>query len=171
MKYDKVCVVVLFICLITTNISCVHKIGSRSGFLTRYEDFHVTENLTYSNSPFNKLIEDTQQNKNHYVIVLNSGDDALLAVLHSIRNAKKSIFIQTFIWSIDQTSRFIAYELIQAAKRGVKVRIIIDYFTLLKKPELIAFLTTAHPNLQIKLYNPVSNSIVFSKLALFKKAF
>lgn len=171
MKFKNACSVILFIGLIATNISCVHNVSSRSGFLTRYEDFHVTEDLVYSNSPFNELIDDAQQNKNHYAIVLNNGDDALLTVLHSIRNAKKSIFIQTFIWSIDQTSRFLTYELIQAAKRGVKVKIIIDYFILSKQPELIAFLTTAHPNLQVKLYNPVSNSIAFSKLALFKKAF
>lgn len=118
---------------------------------------------------FEALIEDSLKNKTHYAAILSNGDDALLARLHLIRQAKKSILIQTFIWNIDETSRFISYELIQAAKRGVKVKIIIDYLTLPKRPDLIAFLTTAHPNLEVKLYNPVSGNIVPSKLALIRK--
>ena len=47
------------------------------------------------------------------------------------------------------------YEMIQAAKRGVKVRILVDHFVSEKHPEVAAFLATVHPNLHIKLYNPV----------------
>jgi len=124
----------------------------------------------YSDSPFKGFLARSWKNNSHYVTILNNGDDALLARIDLIRKAKESILIQTFIWGSDETSRFVVYELIQAAKRGVKVKIILDYLISSRDFELITFLTTAHPNLEIKLYNPISKNIVPSKLALIKKA-
>lgn len=106
----------------------------------------------------------------HYLSILNNGDDALLVRINLIRKAQKSILIQTFIWGSDETSRFVAYELVQAAKRGVKVKILLDYLKSSIDFKLITFLTTAHPNIEIKLYNPISQNIVPSKLAMIKKA-
>ena len=127
--------------------------------------------LAYGNSPIEQLLAGSRDNDSHYVSLLNNGDDALLFRLHLIRRAQKSILIQTFIWGNDETSYFLAYELIQAAKRGVKVKIILDYLGSTKDFGLITFLTTADPNLEIKLYNPISENVVPSKLALIKKAF
>jgi len=127
------------------------------------------ENLNYPDSPLNQFINDAHENKAHYAVVFSNGDDALLARLHFIRQAKESILIQTFIWDDDESGCFVAYELVQAAKRGVKIKVIIDYLTLPKKPDLITFLTAAHPNIEVKLYNPVSTNIVPSKLALIRK--
>ena len=110
----------------------------------------------YSDSPFKGFLARSWKNNSHYVTILNNGDDALLARIDLIRKAKESILIQTFIWGSDETSRFVVYELIQAAKRGVKVKIILDYLISSRDFELITFLTTAHPNLEIKLYNPIS---------------
>jgi len=125
----------------------------------------------YASSPFEGFLIDSEKNNSHYVSLLNNGDDALLARVDLIRKAKESILIQTFIWGSDETSRFMAYELIQAAKRGVKVKIILDYLMSSKDFKLITFLTTVHPNIEIKLYNPLSKNIVPSKFALIKKAF
>ena len=50
----------------------------------------------------------------------------MLARIHHIRQAQKSINIQTFIWSNDEVGRLMMYELIKAAKRGVKVRVLAD---------------------------------------------
>ena len=134
------------------------------------EDLHIYEKVTYPLSPFNQTIIESQINDKHFVTILNNGDDALLSRIHFIRQAQKSILIQTFIWAVDESGHFLARELIQAAQRGVKVKIIIDYITLPKEPLLFAYLTTVHPNLEIELYNPISNSIIPSKLALAKKA-
>ena len=132
--------------------------------------FLSTAFTSYATSPIQKLLTSSKKNDSHYVTILNNGDDALLVRVDLIRNAQKSILIQTFIWGSDETSRFVAYELIQAAKRGVKVKILLDYLISSRDFELITFLTTAHPNLEIKLYNPISKNIVPSKLALIKKA-
>ena len=58
--------------------------------------------------------------------LLEVGHQALLARIHHIRQAQKSINIQTFIWSNDEVGRLMMYELIKAAKRGVKVRVLAD---------------------------------------------
>lgn len=156
--------------LLGINTSCVYQLRYGNSPPTKYEDLHVNANLTYDDSPIEQLLTGSKKNNSHYVTILNNGDDALLVKIHLIRKAQKSILIQTFIWGSDETSHFVAYELIQAAKRGVKVKIILDYLISSRDFELITFLTTAHPNLEIKLYNPISKNIVPSKLAIIRKA-
>jgi len=48
----------------------------------------------------------------------------------------------------------IIYELIEAARRGVKVRIIADNLFSEQDPATVAFVSTASPNLEVKLYRP-----------------
>jgi phosphatidylserine/phosphatidylglycerophosphate/cardiolipin synthase-like enzyme len=89
------------------------------------------------------------------ITLLDVGYEALLLRIHLIRAARHSIDMQTIIWMNDETGRLLMYEMIQAAKRGVKVRLLIDHFVSEKHPEVAAFLATVHPNLKIKLYNPI----------------
>lgn len=64
-----------------------------------------------------------------YATILNIGEKALEARIHLIRAAKKSIDIQTYIWSSDVTGGLFARELIAAAKEGLKfVSLVINYF-------------------------------------------
>jgi len=93
------------------------------------------------------------------VLILNDGSDALLVRIHLIRQARSSIDLQTFIWTNDECGRLMMYELIQAAQRGVKVRIIADHFVSDKDPHVVAFLATVHPNLQVKHYRPAGKRI------------
>jgi putative cardiolipin synthase len=96
----------------------------------------------------------TSEEPQHFVSILNIGQDALLARLHLIRAAKKSIELQTYIWANDEVGRLIFFELLQAARRGVKVRVIVDQITVEESPDLLARLATAHVNLEISFYNP-----------------
>lgn len=100
------------------------------------------------------------------VLMLSGGYDALLVRIHLIRQARKSIDIQTFIWSNDECGRLLMYELIEAAKRGVKVRIIADTLFSEQEPAIVAFCATAHPNLEIKHYRPVLSRLKASRLQL-----
>jgi len=162
---------VLVLGLLGINTSCVYQLRYSNPPSVEYEDLHVNDDLTYSDSPIEQFLTGSKKNDSHYVTILNNGDDALLVRIHLIRKAQKSILIQTFIWGSDETSRFVAYELVQAAKRGVKVKIILDYLISSRDFKLITFLTAAHPNLEIKLYNPISRNIVPSKLAIVRKIF
>ena len=92
--------------------------------------------------------------RGNQLAILSGGYDALLLRIHLIRHAQKSIVVQTFIWTNDEVGRLLMYELIEAARRGVKVRIIADQLVSDQDPATVAFLATAHPNLEIKHYRP-----------------
>jgi len=157
-------------CLLLLSISCSYiKPNLQNLDYTSIEDLHVQEEILYPDSPFDVLVKKSFSKQQHFINILDLGDDALLSRIHLIRQAKKAIYIQTFIWKGDESCRFLAYELIQAAKRGVKVKVLVDYIVVPKDPAQIAFMSTVHPNLEIKLYNPFANKIRPSKLTFLKK--
>ena len=120
-------------------------------------------------SPF-ELFFTGQDDGAHYIHVLNIGDEALLARVHLIRSAKKSIYIQTYIWTNDESGRYLVYELVKAARRGVKVKIIGDNWKSAKVAQLVSFMATAHPNLEVKTYNPPANLVDPSALRFVQEA-
>ncbi|MGH8090669.1 MAG: phospholipase D-like domain-containing protein, partial [Rudaea sp.] len=90
----------------------------------------------------------------HYVNLLDNGADALLLRVHLIRAARKSIDIQTFIFAEDDAGYLVLDELVKAARRGVKVRVIVDQLFSLEDVELLAQLARAHVNFELRVYNP-----------------
>ena len=58
--------------------------------------------------------------------LLVEGSESFAARVQSARMAKRSIDVQTYIWHADLTGMFFAHELLQAADRGVRVRLMID---------------------------------------------
>ncbi len=132
------------------------------------EDLHITENISYPSSPFGEVVDRVFQNDTHHISILNVGDEALLARIHLIRSAQKAIYIQTFIWANDETGRLVIKELVRAAKRGVKVKLMIDYLTIEKNLDNIAYLAMIHPNIEFKVYNPIAQKIRPSALNLIK---
>jgi phosphatidylserine/phosphatidylglycerophosphate/cardiolipin synthase-like enzyme len=114
------------------------------------------------NNPFGS--GDTE--RGNHVMIVDHGRDALLLRVHLIRSAQFSIDIQTFILSNDECGRYLAYELIQAAKRGVKVRLLADHFMSARDPEWAAFLATVHPNFELRYYRPPVGQINPSKAEL-----
>jgi putative cardiolipin synthase len=86
---------------------------------------------------------------------LHNNLDAMMARVFLIKNAKKSLNLQYFIFAEDDTAYAITQLLIEAADRGVKVKILID--DLLKKDEDVKLEALAqHQNIEIKLFNPTS---------------
>ncbi len=62
------------------------------------------------------------------ITVLYNGEQTYPAMLEAIGNAKRSIFLSSYILKPDQIGQQFAQELIAAAERGVDVRILIDAF-------------------------------------------
>ncbi len=91
----------------------------------------------------------------HEVILLDEGQDALLARVHLIRAARTSIDLQTFHFDDDDAGRVVLDALRDAARRGVRVRLMLDPLNSLPHPELQAQLASFHGNLEVRLYNPV----------------
>lgn len=89
--------------------------------------------------------------------MLSGGYEALMLRVHLIRSATASIDIQTFIWTNDEVGRLMVWELIQAARRGVRVRIIADHMFSDQDPEVMAFLAAANPNFEVRHYRPATS--------------
>jgi cardiolipin synthase C len=107
----------------------------------------------------------------HYVTNLTVGHEALILRIHMIRAARKSIELQTYIWANDETGLLIYSELLAAAKRGVKVRIVADQLYSVADPANAARVAVAHENLQVKLYNPLGQKAVASKMDKIRGVF
>ncbi|HEU0277550.1 MAG TPA: phospholipase D family protein [Rhodanobacteraceae bacterium] len=104
------------------------------------------------------LAASTPGHPHNVVTLLNYGQGALAARINLIRAAQKSIDIQTYIWSHDDAGMLVLDELVNAARRGVKVRILADQLGSFNDPALLARLARASSNLKIKLYNPTFDS-------------
>lgn len=98
--------------------------------------------------------------------LINDGYDAFILRVHLIRNAEFSIDIQTFILANDACGQYLMNELINAARRGVKVRLLTDHFMSSRDPAWAAYLATAHPNFELKYYRPPTGQVNPSKVAL-----
>ena len=69
------------------------------------------------------------------------------------RAAALSIDIQTYIWKPDETGTLLFEEMLRAAERGVRVRLLLDDITTQGMDPILALLE-AQPNIEVRLYNP-----------------
>ncbi|TBR26391.1 phospholipase D family protein, partial [bacterium] len=90
------------------------------------------------------------------LFVLDRGEDSLLARLWLIERASKTIDAQYFIWTADNVGILASEALLRAAERGVRVRVIVDDL-MVDAPTDRLLALAAHPNVDIKIYNPNLN--------------
>ena len=89
------------------------------------------------------------------LIPLNIGSDALQWRLRALRAATDSIDLQTFIWKDDGVGLALVREVVAAAERGVRVRVLLDdSFLIHADPGLQAL--SRHPNISYRIYNPAA---------------
>ena len=103
----------------------------------------------------------------HHAALLDIGEDSLKARLHLIRAARRSIEFQNFLFRRDQTGGLIMHELVQAAKRGVSVRILFDQLFTVSELDYLAGLALQHVNFEVRLYNPLFNKAKTTKSSMF----
>jgi putative cardiolipin synthase len=101
--------------------------------------------------PYPYYAED-KENINRMMII-ESGSMALQARIDMIRRAQKSIDVEYFIYNTDMAGKIISRELVEAAKRGVKVRILVDHsLPIFKLNEYYAD-ALARFGIEVKYYN------------------
>lgn len=87
------------------------------------------------------------------VKVLEQGIDAFVARTQLISDAQDSIDLQYYIWRDDITGKLLALALLEAAERGVRVRVLLDDINTGGMDEdLIAL--DQHNNIEIRVFNP-----------------
>lgn len=86
--------------------------------------------------------------------LLSNSTEAFMARAELIRNAQSSLDLQYYIVHDGLSTRMLVEELLKAADRGVRVRILLDDTTSDGLDQIIATLA-AHPHIQIRLFNPL----------------
>jgi cardiolipin synthase C len=109
------------------------------------------------NSPLLALSVQDVRTGTHHVTLLDAGEPALMVRIHLIRAARHTIEVQNFILRRDDTGELVLNELLNAARRGVKVRLLLDQMFTFSDLEYLVKLTMAHANFEIKFYNPSFN--------------
>jgi putative cardiolipin synthase len=91
---------------------------------------------------------------------LAGGLDALGARLALIDRAERTIDAQYFLMKPDSAGRLFARKLLEAADRGVRVRLLLDdIFTTVKDDAFI--LLNQHPNIELRLFNPIGRDGIY----------
>lgn len=88
------------------------------------------------------------------VLLQDTGWDALSQRLALIETAERTIDIQYYIWNSDASGRYLASRLIAAADRGVNVRVMLDDININEREDLLTTIN-AHPNIEIRIFNPI----------------
>jgi putative cardiolipin synthase len=87
---------------------------------------------------------------------LTEGTEAFALRLDLIRSAEKSLDVQYYIWHDDLTGKVLYNQLLAAADRGVRVRILLDDLDTAGKDAMLNVID-AHPNVELRLFNPFAN--------------
>jgi cardiolipin synthase C len=104
--------------------------------------FQITQQIEQLNGP----------GKSTY-LALSDNLDALRWRLLLADLATETIDAQYYLWSGDESGRLLALHLIDAADRGVRVRLLVDDVFTINMDTSIAALDS-HPNIEIRIFNP-----------------
>lgn len=86
-------------------------------------------------------------------LVINQGRQAYSQRARLASLAEKSIDAQYYIWNSDRSGRLLAWHMLQAADRGVRVRILLDDFNVGDRDVPLAAMDS-HRNIEVRIYNP-----------------
>lgn len=90
-------------------------------------------------------------------VLLNNGLDAFVARSVLAAVAERSIDLQYYLYHADLVGGLLAAQLLQAADRGVRVRVLLDDIDTGGRDLNLAILDS-HPNIEIRLFNPFDRS-------------
>ena len=102
------------------------------------------------------------------VRLLEGSMDALGMRTHLAEQARRSLDIQYYILHDGLTTRMLIQSLLDAADRGVKVRILLDDMTSYGQDARIAALS-CHDNIEVRLFNPLESGrrLAFTRFLAF----
>ncbi len=102
---------------------------------------------------FQRVSQDNPAKSGFYP--LQEGPDAYLARLMSIRKAERSIDSQYYIWHDDLVGKMLMHEILKAADRGVRVRLLLDDLNIGQYQDMLLILDS-HPMIEVRMFNPFS---------------
>jgi cardiolipin synthase C len=90
--------------------------------------------------------------------LLGNGLDAFVARAVLAHLAVRSIDVQYYLYHDDLVGRLFSDQLVKAADRGVRVRLLVDDMDLAGR-DLGAAVMDAHPNIEVRIFNPFSRNV------------
>jgi cardiolipin synthase C len=88
-------------------------------------------------------------------LLLGDGHDAFVARALLANFAERSIDVQYYLYHSDLVARLFSYQLLKAADRGVRVRLLVDDMDIEDRDLRVAEMDS-HPNLEVRIFNPFS---------------
>ena len=98
--------------------------------------------------------------------LVSDGPEAFAIRARTANLAGRSLDVQTYIWRADLTGCFLAQRLLEAADRGVKVRLLVDDLAAGRGSHRTFAALDAHPNLEVRFFNPFRARRGFVRFAI-----
>ena len=89
--------------------------------------------------------------------LLEKSEEALKWRLALIDEAQQSLDVQYFLWYADDVGYLVLKRCLDAANRGVRVRLIADGMVVIGEGKSIAAINT-HPNIEVRIFNPLEQN-------------
>lgn len=113
--------------------------------------FCFSFSFAQSNTHYDPMIVSSQ--KTHNLRLLNEGTVAFNQILSTISFAKKTIDLEYFIFKTDVAGKLIVHELIKSAKKGVKIRVLLDHSSFFIKLNDLFAIRLKNYGIEIKYFN------------------
>ena len=91
------------------------------------------------------------------ILLLPDGLDAFVARIALIKAADKSIDLQYYLYHDDMVGKLLLEQLLLAAQRGIRIRMLIDDMGLQGKDKALLEINK-HPNIEMRVFNPFSRN-------------
>ncbi|MEN8214240.1 MAG: phospholipase D family protein [Pseudomonadota bacterium] len=134
-----------------------------AGCATLPDNQHRSESEAFANTDDTGLAMVLHQAKNAHpgqsgFMLLKDGLDAFVARAILARSAERSIDVQYYMIHDDLVGKLFVHELIKAADRGVRIRVLVDDIDL-RGRTFKASTLDAHRNIEVRIFNPFSRNM------------
>jgi putative cardiolipin synthase len=90
-------------------------------------------------------------------LLLSDGLDAFVARAVLAQVAERSIDAQYYMWHADEVGNLLAYQMLMAADRGVRVRLLLDDIDEGGR-DINTAVFDSHPNIEVRIFNPFARN-------------
>jgi putative cardiolipin synthase len=125
-------------------------------------DYNIEPSYVFSDTDNTSLGKNSLEKLKKYpgvsaMYLIIEGTDAFYARMALLATAERSIDVQYYIWHDDLIGKFLFKGIIEAADRGVRVRMLLDDLSLNRNTESIIYALDQHKNIEVRLFNPFAS--------------
>ncbi len=118
-----------------------------------------------SGTTLGRIVTETERRNLSGIRLLASGEEALASLIALADRAERTLDIQYYIITQDESARIVLQHVRRAAERGVRVRILVDDFNTAGQDRRFMHLGQ-HANIEVRVFNPFpgGRSAVWTRL-------